>query len=659
MSQRRSLSYLVKRAFLHARHAVLSTYYSHDKIFETICCYRSEFSAPAPTQPLIWRIMITSQEKPHAVYVQYKQGACKERSEAVFLGEIPQEITDNHTNSLAQQLPHFEYELILDARVEEFKITAVLSNKTYHKYMDQLTCARCIFDDCKLVENATSQPGYSAWLSAHNAQIAKMNLPTQGPLMSIVMPVYQTPPAFLKEALASVVAQTYQNWELVVVNASPQDAAVTHVLSAYVERESKRIQVITTQENLGINGNTNLGIAQVHGDYVSFFDHDDVLSPYVLAMMAEAIIKARQAHKPLGLLYCDEDNLQDGAYVHPLFKPNFNLDFLLSANYVLHFLTVSKQILDVTTRSQAQVNGAQDYDLTLKACAKQARVYHLPYVLYHWRVHSASVSAGSGVKPYAMEAGRQAIKAYLSSQNLVAHIDFGVTDFTYNVYYEPHLGCADVTTLVAQDITPAQFVDTLATIPTPYVLILAKNTELSKQDLNTLLGYVQRPDVFAVAPKVVRHDGLVAYGGTTITHKGELCLMNYLLPAYDQGYVSRNLRTHDYSALTSQALLIDTQLVKKVFANAQQTVMFAYQTLEFYLAHLCLLAQEAGYRNVFCPLAQAYLTKPTPFGHFLLAHPQDQARLLQDHPGIVQGDPNHNPNFDPISPYYKFLPPST
>ena len=132
-----------------------------------------------------------------------------------------------------------------------------------------------------------------------------------------------------------------------------------------------------------------------------FIDHDDVIEPDALYWYAHEI----RQHPQVDLLYCDEDKLQDGRYVWPVFKPAFNKDLLYSYNYVTHMLMVSRHALKRVDLSEADVSGAQDYDLTLK-CVEVARdIRNVSHMLYHWREHPGSTSANAQSKPYAVEAG--------------------------------------------------------------------------------------------------------------------------------------------------------------------------------------------------------------------------------------------------------------
>lgn len=238
------------------------------------------------------------------------------------------------------------------------------------------------------------------------------------PLMSVVTPVYNTPLHYLHELVDSMLAQTYGNWEHVLVNASPENAELSLYLSSL---DDARFKVVTLDENLGIPGNTLAGIGESSGDYISFVDHDDVVSPRIL----EEYVRAIEANPEADLLYCDEDTLsEDGAVrSHPIFKPELQPDLLMSWNYALHMLTVSRWAYERIVPYGDDVNGAQDYDLTLKAFAVARDVARVPGVLYHWREHDGSLThGGDTLDDSRFNPSMTALSCYLASIDVDAAV---------------------------------------------------------------------------------------------------------------------------------------------------------------------------------------------------------------------------------------------
>lgn len=231
----------------------------------------------------------------------------------------------------------------------------------------------------------------------------------KAPLFSILVPAYHTNPVFLKELVESVKKQTYPLWELLILDASADDS----VKDALEKIGGEQVRYIKLPGNDGISQNTNAGLPLAQGDYIGLLDHDDVLTADALQCMAEAILSRQPDDRPV-MLYSDEDkwNGQPEGYYDPNFKEDFNLDLLLSNNYICHFLVMEAELMK-SLGLRKEFDGAQDYDLVLRAAdAGEDKILHIPRVLYHWRCHSASTAENPRSKTYAYEAGKRALQDY-------------------------------------------------------------------------------------------------------------------------------------------------------------------------------------------------------------------------------------------------------
>lgn len=281
---------------------------------------------------------------------------------------------------------------------------------------------------------------YRRWFEQHRAKpgdLACQRVASAAfayrPLVSIVVPCYKTDQVYLRELLDSVLAQSYDNWELLLMDASPEwDAVATLAAAAHDER----VRRIELPGNGGIVANTNAGIQQATGDYIAFLDHDDILEPDALFRYVAALNKAAEDERPQ-VLFCDEDMFQKtGEWGQPVFKTRLNVDLLYSHNCVTHFLMVEKALIDRIGMSPEDVAGAQDYDLTLRCLAAGARFEHVAHVLYHWRVHPGSTADGSAdSKPYAIEAGRLALQRHFDSLGVHGTVEESETPFVYRMRY--------------------------------------------------------------------------------------------------------------------------------------------------------------------------------------------------------------------------------
>ncbi|MEE1310799.1 MAG: glycosyltransferase family 2 protein [Collinsella sp.] len=253
------------------------------------------------------------------------------------------------------------------------------------------------------------------------------------PLVSIVVPCYKTDRVYLRELLDSVLAQSYDNWELLLMDASPEWDAVVNLAAAAHDERVRRIEL---PGNGGIVVNTKAGIQQAAGDYIAFLDHDDILEPDALFHYVAALNKAAEDERPQ-VLFCDEDMFQKtGEWGQPVFKTKLNVDLLYSHNCVTHFLMVEKVFIDRIGMSPEDVVGAQDYDLTLRCLAAGARFEHVAHVLYHWRVHPGSTADGSAdSKPYAIEAGRLALQRHFDALGVRGTVEESEMPFVYRMRY--------------------------------------------------------------------------------------------------------------------------------------------------------------------------------------------------------------------------------
>lgn len=262
---------------------------------------------------------------------------------------------------------------------------------------------------------------------------------------SIVVPTYRTKTEYLRLMIDSVLHQTYPGWELILADAT-EDASVEDIVLEYQQRE-KRIKYLPLKNNGGISENTNEALKAAGGDYVGLLDHDDVLTPDALFEMAQAIAKAQEQGKEIGLLYSDEDKCNgDGSlYFEPHLKEDFNFDLLLNNNYFCHFMVLERRMAQAL-RFRKEFDGAQDYDLALRGTAflmkKGSLIHHIPKVLYHWRCHEDSTASNPQSKQYAYEAGKRALQDFLDNQGISARVEHRKhLGFYQLVYHKSPLLC--------------------------------------------------------------------------------------------------------------------------------------------------------------------------------------------------------------------------
>lgn len=251
--------------------------------------------------------------------------------------------------------------------------------------------------------------------------------------ISILVPAYETKEIFLKEMITSVIEQTYPHWELIIADASKTDC-VKCVVEQY---KDERICYLSLNKNEGISENTNAALELATGEFTGLLDHDDTLTKNALFEMAQAL----QESNGVAMVYSDEDKMNgDGSrFFEPHFKREFDLDLLLSNNYICHFLVMKTSIMK-EIKFRKTMDGAQDFDLTLRAADlilnNKEQIVHVPKVLYHWRCHEASTAANPASKMYAYEAGKHVVEDYIEKKGWSALVSHSSHLGFYNLTYE-------------------------------------------------------------------------------------------------------------------------------------------------------------------------------------------------------------------------------
>lgn len=261
---------------------------------------------------------------------------------------------------------------------------------------------------------------YHAWLRRYGKDdsISKKDSSDENaPLISIVVPTYNTNEKHFHEMIDSVFSQTYLKWELVLVDDNSPNPRVRELIKEYAGRDT-RVKYKFLTENLGISGATNEAIALSQGEYIALFDHDDLLQKGALLEVADAVMKAGY-----DFIYTDEDKYSEGkrGRHQPFFKPAWNSDLLRSVNYITHFAVIRKSLLDEVGYEDGDFDGAQDWELFLRCTRNLSadKIHHIPKVLYSWRVHPGSTAHDAGSKPYVFKAQQRALEKDLDARGVI------------------------------------------------------------------------------------------------------------------------------------------------------------------------------------------------------------------------------------------------
>ena len=234
------------------------------------------------------------------------------------------------------------------------------------------------------------------------------------PKISLITPVYNPEKKHLIECIESVLNQSYPNWELCLVDDASTKKYVKEILNNYSKKD-KRIKVKFREKNGHICVASNDALKMAKGEYMGLLDHDDFLWPNALY----EVVKLINQKPHVQFIYSDEDKLDyDGkTHVDPFFKPDWSPDYLRSINYITHFAVLKKSLIDKIGGFIVGTEGAQDWDLFLRATFyleknighchpldKKNPIQHIPTILYSWRKTSQSTASekhASAVKNYA------------------------------------------------------------------------------------------------------------------------------------------------------------------------------------------------------------------------------------------------------------------
>lgn len=475
------------------------------------------------------------------------------------------------------------------------------------------------------------------------------------PLISIAVPAYQTPVEFLRQMIESLIVQTYSNWELCIVNASPDNEEMQKVLAEYSAGDS-RVRFCNLKENLGIAENTNRAFAMTKGEFVGLLDHDDLLAPNALY----EIVKILQDHPQADALYTDEDKVTTELDEHfqPHLKPDFNLDLLRSNNYICHFFVVRKSIVEKAGGFRKEFDGAQDYDFIFRCTENAGEVLHVPEILYHWRTHKASTADNPASKMYAFEAGKRAIEAHLErtgTKGEVSHTqDLGFYRVKYPVQGKPlvsviipnkdeketlqtclemlekNTGYQNFEIIIVENNSTTDEIFryykelsgnrkihllrwgkefnysainnfAVAHAKGEYLLFLNNDVKSINSDwLEEMLGVCQRPEVGGVGAKLIYPDNTIQHAGCVIGMGGIAGHMFVDMPADRTGYLHKASLLQDMSAVTAACLLMKKEVFEQAGGFTEELAV-AFNDVD-----LCLKVRKNGYLIVYDPYVKLY-----------------------------------------------------
>lgn len=442
------------------------------------------------------------------------------------------------------------------------------------------------------------------------------------PLISIVVPTYQTPIPFLKDMIDSVRKQSYEKWELCIadgsLNGDENDTKVIRVreeLNRY-SMEDKRIKVVYLEENQGIAENTNQALALATGEYIGLSDHDDMLTPDALYEIVKAI-----NDYDYDVLYTDEDKISEDShdYKKPVFKPDYSPELLCANNYITHFFVAKKSIVDRLGGFRKEYDGSQDYDFIFRCVELAKKVGHVSKVLYHWRMHGGSVAGDPTSKMYAYDAGKKAIQSHYERVGIQANVEhmerLGLYHTEYKMIKQPLISvivygeddekkkrCSEwfkrkdysnLEILASAGINVEEINALAEKARGSYLFFVSENLESVERDaLQQMAGVLQIQNVGAVSGKVIGRKHTVEDVGVVFRTNGDLCKANYGIGDCDYGDMFRAKVMSNYSILSLNCFMTH----KNTFEELGR--FNKHFSLSFAAADYCLKLRMHGKRCV-------------------------------------------------------------
>src|SRR6266566_4410626 len=497
---------------------------------------------------------------------------------------------------------------------------------------------------------AVEQDEYGRWFARHRVsaeEAAKLREQSRTfsyrLLISILTPTFNADERFLMGAVESVIAQAYENWELILIDDGSSDTSVRGLLENLGQRDA-RIQT-GFQDHGGISSALNTALARARGGWIALLDHDDLLEPDALFRAIDLLQNDREAD----VIYSDEDKIVDGKLAAPLLKPDWSPEFFCTHDYLGHFVIIRRDLAQAGFRSE--FDGAQDYDLLLRISEKTDRIRHIPRVLYHWRRTAESTAHNIRRKPGALEAGRRAIEQHLVRRRSNARVTIDWETHLYRVRREIRsekisiiikgAAARDAERILAKTNFPNfEIVTDLKEATGEYVLFLDPDLEpLDENWLSAMAEQLSNPRIGAVGARIVSSESTVESAGLILLPDGKVssAFAGY---ARDFRGANRQLQTvRNYSAVSTSCLLTRRKLFEFVASRcAPPSLHFGRDDAICAAVEFCLNLREQGLRTVSVPYAELRRTskKENASGMCL--------ELQQRWPEMFRRDPYYNSN---------------
>lgn len=549
---------------------------------------------------------------------------------------------------------------------------------------------------------------YSRWLERNLPTSSKLTMFkqemrgfTKKPLFSIVIPVYNPRPDHLRAAIDSIINQVYPHWELCLADDCSTNSEIKEIIEEF-KATDKRIKVVYREKNGHISAASNSGLEIATGDYIVLMDQDDLITQDALFQNAKVINK----YDEVDLIYSDEDKIDDDLFhSYPHFKPDWSPDSLLSRNYLGHLTVFKTTLMRQIGGWREGFEGSQDYDLVLRFTELTNAIYHIPLVLYHWRIHETSAAAGEEAKPYAYLAAKKALTEALTRRNEPGTVDFLDGFRGYSIRYELKnttdlvsiiIPTKDKTSILSKCIESIfekstyknfevvlvdnnseeqEFFDYVETcknrfgsqfkvireeIPFNfstlinrgveaslgnYLLLLNNDTEVITPDwIEGMIEQAQRPSIGVVGVKLLYPNNTIQHAGVVMGLGGAAGHVLVGEDRFGPGYFNYVNMLNNYTVVTAACIMVRRDVFEAV--NGFDELF----TVEYNDVDFCLKIHALGYQNIYVPHVELYHYESISRGHPHMTkesyarHIREVGLLKDKWMDYIDHDPCYNPN---------------
>ena len=520
------------------------------------------------------------------------------------------------------------------------------------------------------------------------------------PTISVLMPTYDTPTRYLREAIESVQRQEYPHWELCIADDASKAPHVRQVLAEYAAGDA-RIRVCYRPDNGHISAASNSALALATGEFVALLDHDDRLHPLALHYVAEAIVGT----PGVAMIYSDEDKVDTaGLRNGPYFKSDFNYELFLAQNMVSHLGCYATETVRALGGFRVGLEGSQDWDLGLRVFEQvgAAAIVHIPRVLYHWRELPGSTAVSVNEKPYAWVAGRRAVEEHVRRRSIDATVlpAPGLPSWNRIRYAVPSpapkvsiviptrdkvfllrnciASILEKTTypnyeivIVDNGSVEADTENYLRSLPTDRIRVLRDDAPFNYSRLNNraveassgelvcllnndievvtpdwleeMVGIVSQGSVGIVGARLWYPDQRIQHAGVILGIGGIASHSHRFAPRGNPGYFGRAVLHQQLSAVTGACLLVSRKLWDTL-DGLDETLAVAFNDVDF-----CLRAGALGRRVVWTPYAElihheSISRGPENTPEKIERFEAEQALMRQRWGELIKADPFYSPN---------------